>query len=295
MYKDFSRKRLNSIWHLMKRRCNDSKINNYDRYGGRGITVCDEWYDFNNFYKWAINNGYSDDLTIDRINTDGNYTPNNCRWVDFKTQANNRSNNRKIKYNGKEQTLSQWADEYNIHIDTLKDRIDRGWSIDKALQEIPNRNNSINTIDKYLETDMLYINSINSYFIDYISLFKNQNLSLRDISKKTNISYDSLLNWKNGKTMISYSHLKNALSLIDISTKMFLGNFEDVYKKNIFSNTDFILYYIDNNNTFVMSDFNKYINVKKPYTYIQNLIKNGYDIKLIKKNRKGNVYYYNPH
>lgn len=293
MYKDKNKKRLYDIWNLMKRRCNDPKINSYERYGGRGIIVCDEWYIFNNFYKWAINNGYEDNLTIDRINTDGNYTPENCRWVDLKTQANNRCNNRLIEYNGKKQTLTQWANEYNIRVDTLKGRIDRGWAIDKALQEPINCNNSTCVTDRHLKTDVS--NSISSYFNNYISLLETQNLSLRDISNKTNIPYSTLIKWKNGKSMVSYPHLKNALSLIGVSTESFLGDYESVYKNNIFSNTNFILYYIDNNNTFTMSDFNKYLNVKDPYTYIQNLKNEGYDIKIIEKNYNGNVYYYNSH
>lgn len=98
--------------------------------------MCNEW--INNpesFYNWALNNGYKEDLTIDRINNDGDYEPSNCRWATKETQDNNRRTNRKITYNGKTQTLSQWAKEYNINIVTLSDRLKTGMGIKEALDK----------------------------------------------------------------------------------------------------------------------------------------------------------------
>ena len=130
------KKRLIVIRHSMYCRCYYPTTNGYERYGGRGIIMCDEW--INNpqsFYHWAINNGYKKGLTIDRINVNGNYEPSNCRWITKEVQDNNRRNNRKITYNGEIKTLSQWSRKYNINVVTLSDRLKAGMPIDEALNK----------------------------------------------------------------------------------------------------------------------------------------------------------------
>lgn len=118
----------------MKTRCYNKNFMYYCNYGGKGIKICDEWKnDFSKFYKWAINNGYKEGLTIDRINNDGNYEPLNCRWVTRKKQNNNMNKNIIINYNGKKQTISEWADELNLSRIALYYRIRRGWDVEKAL------------------------------------------------------------------------------------------------------------------------------------------------------------------
>ena len=97
--------------------------------------MCKEWSeDFKQFYDWSMDNGYKEGLTIDRINVNGNYEPNNCRWVTRKTQMNNFSYNHNITFNGKTHTMSEWAEITGISYSAIKSRINRhGWSIEKAL------------------------------------------------------------------------------------------------------------------------------------------------------------------
>lgn len=122
--------RLYRTYNSMKQRCYKEYDKAYKNYGGRGITICDEWLDkengFLNFYNWAINNGYEDSLTIDRKNNDGNYEPNNCRWVNDKTQSNNRRSNNLITIDGITKNITQWAEEYDLCYSTIKSRIVRG-------------------------------------------------------------------------------------------------------------------------------------------------------------------------
>lgn len=118
----------------MKRRCNNPKNNEYKHYGGRGIKVCEEWFEFSGFYCWAQANGYAEDLTLDRIDVNGNYEPGNCRWVDIKTQENNRTNNVVISFNGESHTRQEWSEITGIKYTTIRNRIDNlGWSVERAL------------------------------------------------------------------------------------------------------------------------------------------------------------------
>ena len=122
------------VWGSMKKRCTNPNCDAYHNYGGRGITICNEWLDnFKAFYDWAISNGYTSGLTLDRIDNDGNYEPSNCRWVDKATQVSNRRNTRFITYNGKTQSLKAWADELNLDYHALYSRIARGWDLKDAL------------------------------------------------------------------------------------------------------------------------------------------------------------------
>ena len=120
----------------MKHRCYNLEDKKYYRYGGRGISICDEWLNFDNFAKWSLNNGYADNLSIDRINNDGNYEPSNCRWTNNKQQCRNRRTNIKTQYNGKEMTLIEISEITNIPYVTLNDRYHRGDRGDRLIRPV---------------------------------------------------------------------------------------------------------------------------------------------------------------
>lgn len=128
-----SHKRLKQCYADMKRRCYSSANVMYHRYGGRGIAVCDEWRtSFQDFFLWALDNGYADNLTLDRIDTNKDYCPSNCRWADMKTQQRNRSTNHKVTYNGETHTVKEWSEIAGIQYDVLLWRL-RNWSdLDKV-------------------------------------------------------------------------------------------------------------------------------------------------------------------
>lgn len=126
--------RLYGVWGHMIQRCTNEHDPKYKDYGKRGISVCKEWRnDFLNFYNWAMDNGYADNLTIDRIDVNGNYEPDNCRWATPKVQANNTRRNLKYEYNGEKLTLSQWSEKTGIPYKTLHRRLKNGWSVEKTL------------------------------------------------------------------------------------------------------------------------------------------------------------------
>lgn len=115
--------RLYEIWQGMKKRCYNKNCPDYPNYGGRGIKVCDSWKnDFSTFYKWATENGYNINLSIDRINNNGGYEPNNCRWTDSKTQANNRRSNIIIRIGNRKKTLKEWCEIFNVPYKTVNAR-----------------------------------------------------------------------------------------------------------------------------------------------------------------------------
>lgn len=125
--------KLYGVWLTMKQRCGNPNVDSFCYYGAEGKTVCEEWQTFENFSKWAIASGYTEGLTIERVDGTKGYFPDNCKWATPKEQANNKRNNHLITYNGKTQTMAKWADEYGLPYGTLKNRIYKGWSIEKAL------------------------------------------------------------------------------------------------------------------------------------------------------------------
>lgn len=135
--KDDNERRIRRIFGGMKFRCYSDKCVGYmaDCYKNRGIKICDEWLnDVDKFYEWSIANGYDSTKTIDRINTNGNYEPSNCRWVNMKTQQNNKRNNVVVKHNGESHTFSEWCDILGISERSVNHRIRKErWTLERAL------------------------------------------------------------------------------------------------------------------------------------------------------------------
>lgn len=128
-----SKTRLHRTWAHMKERCMNPNVRNYDGYGGRGITICDEWLSFEPFARWALENGYSDDLTIERIDNNEGYSPDNCRWATPFEQASNKRSNHTFTIDGITDTMTNWARKFNIKPTTVFDRLHKGWSEYEAL------------------------------------------------------------------------------------------------------------------------------------------------------------------
>ncbi len=133
-FKDKTKARIYQAWNDMRRRCRDPRHNRYHRYGGRGITVCPEWEtNFHAFYRWALQSGYADHLTLDRIDNDGNYCPENCRWATPLEQQLNSSNCRHIAPEDMELYIRLRWTVKGLNPDTIWKRLRRGWSVRMAL------------------------------------------------------------------------------------------------------------------------------------------------------------------
>lgn len=141
-----SKTRLYKIWGSMRSRCCNKNNNCYKNYGDRGITICKEWEDFISFRDWSIKNGYTEELSIDRINNDGNYEPSNCRWTTAKVQSNNRRNTIHIIIDGVSHTISDWSEISGIKYINIINRYDRGDRGEKLLRPI--QTNFRNTLCK---------------------------------------------------------------------------------------------------------------------------------------------------
>lgn len=175
MNKNNVSQRLKNIFISMIQRCYNANVKSYERYGGRGIIICDEWLnDRNKFYEWALNNGYQDNLTIDRINNDGIYEPNNCKWSTYLEQGSNKRNNILIESGGVIKNITQWSKELGVCIQALKTRLEK--------------NNDI--LVPYIQNENLIING----------------KTLKEIESETELSYD-LLRQRIDRGWISYDKI----------------------------------------------------------------------------------------
>lgn len=167
-------------WYNMIKRCYDDKSTHYKRYGGRGIKVCDEWLEYDNFKEWCLNNGYLESLTIDRINNNGNYEPSNCRFVDKITQANNRSKNRIETYQGTTDTVSNLCRKFNKDYLLTNRRLQLGYTIEQAFD---------------LELNSLYTPNNKYHLIEYKGELKTLTEWSKVLGFKRTILGERLKNW----------------------------------------------------------------------------------------------------
>lgn len=129
-----------SVWNKIFQRCYNQNNPDYRNYGGRGIKVCDEWHSYIIFREWAIANGYDDSApygvcTLDRIDVNGDYSPDNCRFVGLKEQCRNKQYNHFVSYKGETKTIAEWAEITGISANALYNRFNRGWSAERAFSQ----------------------------------------------------------------------------------------------------------------------------------------------------------------
>lgn len=129
-----------SVWNKIFQRCYNPRNKDFPNYGGRGISVCEEWRDYVAFRDWALSNGYNPDAvqgecTLDRINVNGNYEPSNCRFVSVKDQNRNKRNNHFVTYKGETHTIAEWSEITKISANALYNRINRGWDLNRAFTQ----------------------------------------------------------------------------------------------------------------------------------------------------------------
>lgn len=165
--------RLQRIWKCMKQRCNNPKNTTYKNYGGRGIKVCEEWTKFKPFEKWALENGYQDDLTIDRIDVNGNYEPSNCRWISFLEQQYNKRKTIYFVHKNKKYNLLELSGKLGLSITTIRARIKRGFDENNISKQMVAKK-----IKKYL---------YNNKLIDIVELSKQTNIPTKVLYQRIDV------------------------------------------------------------------------------------------------------------
>jgi hypothetical protein len=124
------------VWNGIKTRCENKRSAAYKDYGGRGIKLCEEWHDFSSFLAWAESHGYTDGMQIDRIDVNGDYCPENCRFVSRLENANNKRNNKRITHNGETKTVAEWARFYSVNYKNLCRNLGKGYTLEQAVKRM---------------------------------------------------------------------------------------------------------------------------------------------------------------
>lgn len=175
------RDRLHNIYYKMKQRCDNPNNTDYKNYGGRGITYCQDWRDFQFFSDWAITHGYSDTLTLDRINVNGNYCPDNCRWITIEQQQRNRRSNKMVEWNNEIHCCSEWDEILGYPTGTIQQRLHRGWSIKRAMTQLLSEKQYNYNKKGIKKTKVIFPNGVEKIY-----------QSLAEASRETNINIATL-------------------------------------------------------------------------------------------------------
>lgn len=194
--------RLHNCWMRMRARCHNKNGKRYKDYGGRGITVCDEWQEFLPFYNWSMANGYKDNLTIDRIDVNGNYEPSNCRWVTMEEQQKNKRNTIKYTYKGEEYTTSEIAKKLGLSNDAVYCKFYKPNEEDIISNNLTSRKVNVDNMIKGYK--------INKKDIKRIRLANN--LTRIKFAEVIGVSDDAVSLWEKGKNSISSKNIKKIIN-----------------------------------------------------------------------------------
>jgi hypothetical protein len=180
--------RIYQAWGNMKRRCNDPSNKSFQNYGGRGITYDKRWELFDNFYE-DMKEGYADNLTLDRIDVDKDYSKENCRWVDFETQMNNMTTNHLVTYKGETMTQAEFARKYNLDYELFRHRMKKGWSLERSMQpakqkELLTYEGTTKTVTEWAEEKGMTYHQLKKRLMRGWSTEKALNQPLRKVPKK---------------------------------------------------------------------------------------------------------------
>lgn len=184
--------RLYTIYHGMKQRCYNPNNPRYKNYGYRGIGICDEWLtDFMSFYRWSANNGYSDNLTIDRIDNTKGYSPDNCRWITNAEQQNNKRTNVYINVDDEKKTVAQWAKEKGINPKTLSERYSSGISLEHIFdkpdkeERLISYKGKIYRVNDFAKEFNLNFNSVQSAYTKWKRCYAHDGENVFHVNNKT--------------------------------------------------------------------------------------------------------------
>lgn len=202
--------RLYRIWGQMRARCYTKSSINFQYYGDRGITVCSEWDNFNDFYSWAINSGYEDSLSLDRIDVNGNYCPENCRWITPEEQQHNKRSNHLITHEGETKTLTQWARTINIKPQTLSKRLRSGMSFETAIKTPVKPRNTITVSNKITAAR-------------FIEALKDSGMKQRVLAQKIGVNESTISHYVNGRFLPSIETANAIGAILNVQPAWLMG------------------------------------------------------------------------